>query len=33
MITHHGIERGDVERALELIRSVLLRGNGEQAAG
>jgi threonine aldolase len=32
MITHHDIERGDVERALELIHSVLLRGNGEQAA-
>ena len=33
MITHHGIERGDTERALVLIRSVLHRGNGEQAAG
>jgi threonine aldolase len=33
MITHYGIEREDVERALELIRTVLLRGDGEQAAG
>jgi threonine aldolase len=33
MITHSGVARGDVERGLEIIRAVLSRGNGEQAAG
>jgi threonine aldolase len=33
MITHNDVTREDVERALELIRGVLLRGNGEEAAG
>ncbi len=33
MITHHDVSRTDVEQGLEIIRDVLLHGNGEQAAG